>query len=269
MSTKKQRYDEPDLSVADLTRALYESNLKLDGITREQNEFFSNISHDLRSPIAAIRSAIEYLEETPDIEQMKKLELYGLIDRKASSLEHMIEEIFLLTKLSTTATILKPELIPCGNYLEDFFFTNQADTKYSSVELKLDVPLEFDYFVEIDPYYFDRVLNNLFDNAFRHLGDGGYIRLSASVDDSGSNVNISVSDNGSGIKSEDIPKVFDRTFTGSASRTPTVNSGAGLGLSICKKIVEILGGTITCKSKTGSDHGTTFTITLPVTASRS
>ena len=260
----KKKYDAPSLAVEELSKGLYESNLKLGDINKKQREFFSNISHDLRSPIAAIRSAIEYLEETPDISSDERENLYKLIDKKAASLEYMIDEIFLLSKLSTNNSIVKPVPLPCGNYLEDFFFTNQADSKFDDVTLVLDVPMDFEHVVDIDPNYFDRVLNNLFDNALRYIGEDGRITLSAKVDDSNTHVIISVTDNGTGIDPSNIDKIFDRTFTGDVSRTPSGKSGAGLGLSICKKIVEIHSGEITCNSKTGSDHGTTFAITLPV-----
>lgn len=260
----KKRYDEPSLGVEDLSKGLYKSNLKLGSINQKQSEYFSNISHDLRSPIAAIRSAIEYLEETPGISTDDRKDLYRLIDKKAASLEYMIDEIFLLSKLSSNRTIVRPVPLPCGNYLEDFFFTNEADSKFKDVDLVLDVPMSFEYTIEIDPNYFDRVLNNLFDNALRYLGEDGSITLSASTDESETHVIISVSDNGSGISPDNIDKIFERSFTGDIPRTPSGKSGAGLGLSICKKIVEILSGTITCRSKTGSDHGTTFAITLPI-----
>lgn len=260
----KKRYDEPSLGVEDLSKGLYKSNLKLGSINQKQSEYFSNISHDLRSPIAAIRSAIEYLEETPGISTDDRKNLYRLIDKKAASLEYMIDEIFLLSKLSSNRTIVRPVPLPCGNYLEDFFFTNEADSKFKDVDLVLDVPMSFEYTIEIDPNYFDRVLNNLFDNALRYLGEDGSITLSASTDESETHVIISVSDNGSGISPDNIDKIFERSFTGDIPRTPSGKSGAGLGLSICKKIVEILSGTITCRSKTGSDHGTTFAITLPI-----
>ncbi|SES35262.1 His Kinase A (phospho-acceptor) domain-containing protein [Butyrivibrio fibrisolvens] len=260
----KKRYDEPSLGVEDLSQGLYKSNLKLGSINQKQSEYFSNISHDLRSPIAAIRSAIEYLEETPGISTDDRKNLYRLIDKKAASLEYMIDEIFLLSKLSSNSTIVRPVPLPCGNYLEDFFFTNEADSKFKDVDLVLDVPMSFEYTIEIDPNYFDRVLNNLFDNALRYLGEDGSITLSASTDESKTHVIISVSDNGSGISPDNIDKIFERSFTGDISRTPSGKSGAGLGLSICKKIVEIHSGTITCRSKTGSDHGTTFAITLPI-----
>lgn len=260
----KKKYDAPSLAVEDLSKGLYESNLKLGDINKKQSEYFSNISHDLRSPIAAIRSAIEYLQETPNISPDDQKDLYNLIDKKAASLEYMIDEIFLLSKLSTNNSIVKPVSLPCGNYLEDFFFTNQADSKFNDVELVLDVPMSFEHFIEIDPNYFDRVLNNLFDNALRYIGSDGRITLSARTDDSNTHVIISVTDNGAGIAPSNLDKIFDRTFTGDVSRTPTGKSGAGLGLSICKKIVEIHSGEISCSSKTGSDHGTTFAITLPI-----
>lgn len=265
----KKKYDTPSLDVEELSKGLYESNLKLGNINKRQSEYFSNISHDLRSPIAAIRSAIEYLEETPNIDPVSRNDLYNLIDKKAASLEYMIDEIFILSKLSSNSSIVKPVPLPCGNYLEDFFFTSQADHKFINVNLELDVPMSFEYLVNIDTNYFDRVLNNLFDNALRYIKDDGTITLSAKTDDNNSHVIISVTDNGTGIDASNIDKIFDRTFTGDASRTPAHKSGAGLGLSICKKIVEIHLGEITCKSKKGNDHGTTFTITLPISKSSS
>ena len=261
---KKKWYDAPSLSVQELSKGLYESNIKLDDINKRQNEYFSNISHDLRSPIAAIRSAIEYLESTPDISSSDRDKLYRLIDKKAVSLEYMIDEVFLLTKLDSNIDIVKPVPVPCGNYLEDFFFTTQVDSKFKNIDLYLDVPIDFNYLVNIDTAYFERVLNNLFDNARRYLDGNGYIKLSAKVDESQEHVIISIIDNGHGIEAPNLSRIFERTFTGDVSRTPNDKTGAGLGLSICKRVIELLNGTISCESKTGSEHGTTFTITLPV-----
>ena len=261
---KKHIYNAPSLTIEDLSRALYDSNLKLNSLMKERDEFFANISHDLRSPIAAIRSSVEFLQSTNDLDDAKRNEIYTLIDSKTKSLEYMINEIFLLTKLSTKDDMLHPEIIPCGFFLEEFFFTNQPDSKFDKANLKLDVPLDLDCNINIDPHYFERVLNNLFDNALRHLYEGGHITLSAQTDDNNRIVLISVIDDGEGISDEDLPKIFDRSYMGNSSRTPGKNSGAGLGLSICHKIIELSGGSIRCTSKTGRDHGTIFTITLPV-----
>ncbi len=260
----KKQYNAPLLSVEELSKGLYESNLKLDDINKRQSEFFSNISHDLRSPIAAIKTAIEYLQSTPGIDSSETEKLYKLIYKKASSLEYMINEVFFLTKLDTNSDIVKPMLIPCGNYLEDFFFTAQADSKFKDITLKLDVPMDFNYMINIDPNYFERVLNNLFDNAFRYLKSDGCITLRATTSKAVDKVYISVIDNGSGISPMNLARIFERSYTGDTSRTPDDKTGAGLGLSICKRIIEIHNGTISCDSKTGSNHGTCFTITLPI-----
>ncbi len=263
-ANKKQIYTEPVLSVEDLTTALYESNNKLNSLIANQNEFFSNISHDLRSPISAIRSAIEYLQSSDDIDEKKRNELYTLINSKALSLEHMITEIFVLTKLSTSDDLLKPSVVPCGNYLEDFFFMTELNPRYENMQLILDVPLDFAWNIEIDTNYMNRALDNLFENAWRHTFGNGKITLGAKLSADNKHVIISVSDNGEGIKKEDLPKIFDRTFMSDSSRNPGSIQGVGLGLSICKKIIELSGGSIECKSKTGSNHGTAFTIALPI-----
>lgn len=267
MSQNKKQYNEPSLTVEELSKALYESNLKLNNIMHERDDFYKNISHDLRSPIAAIRGAIETLQSSPDIDKERVTELYSLIDSKTRSLEHMINELFFLTKISTGDSLLNQKTIPIGNYLEDFFFTTQTDSKFDSIDLQLDVPLDFSYPVDIDTNYFDRVLNNLFDNAFRYLDEDGFIRLGASVDEEKKNVSITVTDNAIGIPAEVLPRIFERSFMVDSSRNPSKDKGAGLGLSICKTITELHGGTISCESKTGSDHGTAFTITLPVSRS--
>lgn len=261
---RKQIYNEPSLTIEDLSTALYETNNKLKKTIQIQNEFFANISHDLRSPIAAIRSAIEYLESSDDIDENKKKELYSLIDSKTKTIEFMIDEVFLLTKLNTKDDLLKPENIPCGNYLEDFFFTTELNPRFEHINLVLDVPIDFQYNVRIDSRYMNRVLDNLFENAWRHTHGNGCIRLSARVSNEGEIVVIDVYDDGEGISKEDLPHVFERTYMADTSRTPGAKSGAGLGLSICKKIVELLGGSISCESDTGENHGTTFTIKLPV-----
>ncbi len=263
-SNRKQTYNEPFLSVEDLSKALYESTNKLSGLITEQNEFFSNISHDLRSPIAAIRSAIEYLQSSDDIDNKKRHELYTLINAKALSLEYMINEIFVLTKLSTSDNLLKPTIVPCGNYLEDFFFMTELNPRYENMQLILDVPLEFAWNIEIDPNYMNRALDNLFENAWRHTFGNGRIILGAKLSVDEKKVIISVSDNGEGIEEEDLPRIFERSFMSDTSRNPGSMQGAGLGLSICKRIIELSGGYIECSSKTGSDHGTVFTITLPI-----
>ncbi|WP_408071379.1 sensor histidine kinase [Butyrivibrio sp. JL13D10] len=263
-NNKKQSYNEPSLTVEDLSKALYESNNKLSKLITEQNEFFSNISHDLRSPIAAIRSAIEYLQSSPDIDAKKQEELYTLISSKTLSLENMINEIFVLTKLSTKDDLLKPSIVPCGNYLEDFFFMTELNPRYENMQLILDVPLDFAWNIEIDIGYMNRALDNLFENAWRHTFGEGRISLGASLSADEKHVIITVTDNGEGIEENDLPRIFERSYMSDASRNPGNAQGAGLGLSICKKIIELLGGSIDCKSKTGSNHGTTFTITLPI-----
>lgn len=264
-SSKKNLFTEPELTVEDLSHALFEANRKLAATIEERNELFANISHDLRSPITAIHNAVEYLESGHDLSPEEIAKAIHLIHERTDALQSMINNIFMLTKLDhSDSSYLNLECIPCGPYLEDFFFLCEADSKYSKRELILDVPENFEYKILIDPNEFNRVLDNLFTNALNHTKEGTSISLLAKVSESNKDMLvISVKDNGDGIPQSSIPYIFDRSYKIDSSRTPSGNSGAGLGLSICKKIVELHGGTISCHSAPDI-AGTEFRIKLPI-----
>ncbi len=133
-------------------------------------------------------------------------------------------------------------------------FRLQADER--GVELELQVP-SGPAMVEGDMGLLARVLDNLLDNGLRHTSDGGHVTLG--LRETPQWVNVEVSDTGSGIAPEDLPRVFDRFF---ATKQPDLESDhAGLGLAITKRIVELHGGTIDVASQPG--EGTTFSVSLP------
>lgn len=260
----KNEYTDPSLSVEDLSHALFDANQKMAGIIKERDEIFANISHDLRSPITAIHNAVEYLESDLDISPEEQKKAIHLIHERTDALQTMINNIFLLTRLDNSGDkMLKKEDIPCGPFLEDFFYLCEADSKYSKRNLILDVPEDFNYLISIDPHQMNRVLDNLFNNALKHTSSDASITLSASI--AGNKVIITVADDGEGISHEDLAHIFDRSYKVDTSRTPTSNSGAGLGLSICQKIISIHDGTISCESDPENHKGTRFIIQLPVT----
>ena len=261
----KKQFETPSLTIEELTAELYLSKKDLKKandmlVEQEKNrtELFANLSHDLRSPITALRNSIDYIQTLEEYTKEELQPIFNLMQSRILTLEALINNLFLLTTLENTAIPFHFEPIGIGMFLEEFFFNCEADKKYRNRELVLDVPMDMDAVLSIDTAQFIRVLDNLFSNALKYSEDGATITLSAAQTES--TVTISISDTGIGMTPEQCEKVFDRSYMASPARTPSAKTGCGLGLSIVKTIVERHGGKISCKSKFG--NGTTFTISL-------
>ena len=273
-----KKFEAPQLTVEELSAALYEANEELKrvndeltAINRSRTEMFANISHDLRSPLTAIKSSVEYLQtlENPTPEDYSSA--LKLMDTRIKTLEVLINDIFLLATLESKSLTMKFEEIDIIPLLEEFFTECEIDQKYSARTLSLDMPCTLPAIVKTDSRQLLRVLDNLFSNALKYSHDGDSITLrvepatigTGSFDSpaAGSSLRISVIDTGIGIREEDLENVFKRSFTADKARTPDAKTGFGLGLNIAKEIVEQHGGTLTCTSTFG--RGSCFTVTLP------
>jgi signal transduction histidine kinase len=263
----KAEFVKPELSVEELSIALYQANRKLEQSNKELlhsrqelTEVFVNISHDLRSPVTAIRNSVEYLLSQEELDTEEVLPILQLVNRRVDYLEQLISDVFLLSSIDSSKKIMKLETVNIGMFLEEFFFGCEADHKYAKRRLNLKVPEDFGYMVSIDCKLMMRVMDNLFTNALKYSSEDSSIILSASYSEE--KVTISIKDTGFGIAEEHLSRIFDRTYMVSSSRTPGQMSGCGLGLAISKSIVENHGGTIWCESEPGI--GSTFRFTLPI-----
>ena len=257
----KKTFETPDLSVKELSHALYEANQALSEIIRQRNEFFANISHDLRSPITAIHNCIEYLQSLDKIGEDDIREVLPLLSSRAEMLEKMINDIFLLTKLDCSEDMMHFEKVPADAFLEDFFYMYEADEQYSERRLSLNISEACDIEIGMDVSYMKRALDNIFKNALTHTKEGDSISLSADYD--GTDLEIIISNSGETISAKDLPHIFERSYMSSDSRTPDKNHGAGLGLSICRMIVEKHGGKVFALSDETSGKGCEFHIVIP------
>ncbi|MCR4902025.1 MAG: HAMP domain-containing histidine kinase [Butyrivibrio sp.] len=258
---KKKSFEKPELSVEDLSHALYEANLKLTKTIEERDEIFANISHDLRSPITAIRSSVEYIQSLDHPTEDDLNSAIKLIDTRSQVLQKMVNDIFLLTKIDSSSYNLNFVSVPAIPFLEDTFYTYDAEPEFSQRELILDVNSDLSGSINIDIENIKRVLDNLFNNALKFTGPDDKIILSAGLNSDNDKILITVSDTGIGIEKDKLPLVFNRTYRISDARTPNNNPGAGLGLSICRSIIEKHNGSIWCTSE-GKGHGTSFTFEL-------
>lgn len=241
---------------------LTQANQRLEHLQKEREVMLANISHDLRAPITAIRSAVDYLTSGQDIQKEDYHNAIQLIDHRTQTLENLIQDMYYLFCVEDTSKELELTSIQIAPFLEEYFFDATMDSLYEDHEMILDLPETLDCTLCIDVQKMIRVLDNLFTNAAKYSGSGSRITLKAEFSQAHKHLLISVIDNGIGIPADSLSQLFNRTYTVSTSRTPGSSTGSGLGLSIVKAIVERHGGGISCKSKIGA--GSCFQILLPI-----
>lgn len=264
---KKTSFSKPELNAEDLSLALYNATQKLERTNAllektqlEKNLLFANISHDLRSPITAIRNSIEYLLSLDNIDKEELDASLHLMERRSIYLENLINDVFLLSSINANENMFHYETLNLTFLLEDFYFTQLEDSKYEQRNLQLDVPEDFQCTVSVDSKMLLRVLDNLFTNALKYSYEDAFITLSAYKDENFAHV--LVKDTGIGIEAQHLPKIFNTSYMVENARTPSSTTGTGLGLSIVKAIIEHFGGTIWCDSV--ATKGSTFHFTIPL-----
>lgn len=214
--------------------------------------------HDLRTPLASIRAIVEALADGV-VQDPETVDRYlNTARREIQSLSLLIDDLFELAQIEAGGLSL--ELGP--NSISDLI----SDTieSFSELSARQGVSLEGSAEAKVDPVLVDarqigRVLNNLLGNALRHTPAGGTVRVQARRQ--GDFALVEIWDTGEGIRTEDLPHVFERFYRGEKSRS-RATGGSGLGLAIAKGIVEAHGGEIGVESESG--QGTRFFFTLPV-----
>lgn len=244
------------------TVELTKTNQELRRVQKERAEMLANISHDLRAPITAIRSALDYLKDSPELSPEELQATVALLDRRTGTLEDLIQDMYYLFCVEDTSKELNFEETEAGLFLEEYFYDVLADSRYDSHDMQLELPAELKCNIRIDVQKIVRVLDNLFTNADKYTQPDSRIILRATPSADNKTIKITVSDNGPGIPAEALPHVFNRTYTVSSARTPGISGGSGLGLAIVKAIVERHGGTVTCDSAEG--EGCSFHLELPI-----
>lgn len=226
-------------------------------LARQQLEFVATVSHELRTPLAVIRSAADNLADGV-VNDEGRIRQYGqLVRREGLRLTDLVEQILEFAGLQSGQRKMTTRPVEMTRLLREVVATAEATAPSGvDVETAIDENLPA---VAGDEAALRRVFQNLMGNAIKYGADAGWIGVRASR--SASTVEISVSDRGIGIAAADQARIFDPFY-----RAPGVVAaqiqGAGLGLSLVKRIVEAHAGRITLKSAPG--EGSTFTVSLPV-----
>jgi signal transduction histidine kinase len=225
-----------------------------------RRDLIADISHDLRTPLVAMRGYLELLVAGGDRLPAETAGRYAAIAlRQCEQLGRLVDDLFELAKLDFRGLVLDCERFAAGELASDVVqkFALAAEARGVALEVVVaaDTPL-----LEADLRLVERVLENLVGNALGHTPSGG--RVEVRVAPAAAAIELQVIDSGAGIAAEDLPRVFERHWRGAAaSDDGDAGEGAGLGLAIARRIVELHGGTIRAESEPG--RGSRFVVALP------
>lgn len=225
-----------------------------------RREFVANVSHELRTPVTSIRSAAETLETVVKVQPEMASKFVAIIDRNATRLHNLVEDVLDLSRIESRqfSMTLGPLSVPAVIQQAATLFESKSEAR--QVKIRIDLPPELPE-VRADRRGLDHVISNLVDNAVKYAGVGKNVTLSARA--VGSVVEIAVTDDGPGIESKHLPRLFERFYRVDAGRSRDLG-GTGLGLAIVKHLAESMGGKVRVASELGK--GTTFTVVLPAVA---
>jgi signal transduction histidine kinase len=223
-----------------------------------RRDLVAQVSHDLRTPLAALHGYLETLklkEDTLSAEQ--RADYFNIVLRQSEHLTRLVGDLFELAKLEAREAMPHCEAFSLPELVQDVVqkFQLKADEKRIGLAMELDADLPL---VSADIALVERVLDNLIDNALTHTPAGGTVRVPVRRD--AHQVILCVVDTGKGIPERDLPRIFDRFYQ--VSEQQSANGHAGLGLAIARRIVELHGSELDVRSQPG--EGTTFAFGLPV-----
>lgn len=224
-------------------------------IEQMQLDFVGNVSHELKTPVTAIRGFAETLLNQKDMSAEDHQEFIRIIYKESDRLNQLIQDILELSKLDENSKA-HPTQVDVKQMIQRV--TTELKPAIENRNIDLDINGKDDVKLSIDPTQFEQVIKNLLSNAIYYNKQDGHIAINFA--ESRKHVHISIADTGVGLKEEEQNRIFERFYRVDKSRSYN-NGGTGLGLSIVKTIVNRYGGELTLTSQYGV--GSTFSIKLP------
>ena len=240
-------------NIDDMADTIVEQMEEVKSVERLRRELIANVSHDLRTPLAAIQGYAETLLMKHDsLEEDKRRRFTQTILTGTERMKRLVEQLFELSKLETQQVKVEAEHFNLPELVTDVVAKYELIAREKGINLKTDIPQQLPT-TYADIALIDRVLQNLIDNALKYTPAGGEILISLKPERTG--VSVRIADSGLGIPENDLPYIFERYRKGSAE-------GNGLGLAIVKKILELHQSIIRVESRL--NEGTAFQFELPV-----
>ena len=230
-------------------------NTQLEEATQSKLMFFTNVSHDLRTPLTLIAEPVSQLATAENLTAGQHT-LIKIADKNVKILRRLINQILDFRKYENGKLDLHLTEIDFSKAIRDWMESFYTIARKRDIKLSLIIPEKDSSTVAIDAEKLERVVFNLVSNAFKYTPDNGTITVS--YDNDGSCMTLKVADTGKGISERDLGNIFDRFY-----QVDRVHpNGSGIGLSLVKAFVELHGGSISVES--ALDKGSTFTVVLPV-----
>jgi signal transduction histidine kinase len=243
-----------EAKISEATQELLEANRELQTLDKLKSDFLANMSHELRSPLTSIRGGVDYLNRTIKGEENRNY--LAIIDKNLSRLIHLVSDLFDFTKIEAKKVDWSFEEENVSDLIEEVIEIVSPLAENKRVSVWYEHP--GDIFAEIDIERIVQVLVNLIDNAIKF--SPAFTRIEIRINDAKDRVTAAVKDQGVGIPEEHLEFIFEKFQTLPAEKEGKTE-GAGLGLAICKGIVEGHGGEIWAESVKG--EGSTFFFSLP------
>ncbi len=230
---------------------------KLETLDQSRNQFVSNASHELKTPLATMKIMIESLIYQPDMDKALRTEFLTDIDAEIDRLSKIVSDLLTLVQMDVHNVKLSRENLSIATLVKENAHRLQtiADQKQQKIQLSLSDPCD----IYADQSKLNQVIYNLMENAVKYTQPGGLIRVTLTRQ--GRDARLVVADNGPGIPKENLPHIFDRFYRVDKARSRE-KGGTGLGLSIVHQLVLLHGGAISVESEEGK--GATFTVELPL-----
>ena len=242
----------------EMRKRLKQTNEEKLAFDKENRELISNISHDLKTPITAVKGYVEGIMDGVADTPEKMNRYIRTIYNKANEMDRLINELTFYSKIDTNRIPYTFNKIHVKDYFEDCIDDLSVELESSGVSLTYFDYLEEDAIVIADAEQLKRVINNIISNSLKYMNKPRGV-INIRLRDVGDFIQIEIEDNGKGIAQKDLANIFDRFYRTDASRNSS-KGGSGIGLSIVKKIMEDHGGQVWATSKEGT--GTTMYLAL-------
>ena len=230
-------------------------NEQLNQATQSKLMFFTNVSHDLRTPLTLIAEPVEQLLAADNLTKPQQ-SLMRIANKNIFILKRLINQILDFRKYENGKMELNRQEVHFAPMVREWAESFYNLSRKRDIKLTIDMAIADDFTIAIDTEKIERVFFNLMSNAFKYTPQNGSITFSCSADDA--MLTFAVKDNGKGISSEDLRNIFDRFFQVDKIHP----KGSGIGLSLVKAFVELHGGTVTAESIEG--EGSKFIVSLPI-----
>lgn len=247
------------------TQKKYEEELEKAKEIAEQavlakNRLFTNISHEFRTPLSLIVGPVSAILKQPqgNLDEVETRDSLDMVLRNSKKVLNYIDDIMDLAKLNSNKLEVRVQTNHLHSFITGICNTFKVQKSYRKINYQLEYNVDYNLVLDFDSYKMEKIINNLLSNAFKYTADSGAITVS--IIDTGMAIKVKVQDTGIGIKSEDLPHVFERFYQTKEAKKTNV-SGSGVGLALAQELASLQGFEIYVRSI--FNEGTTFSFLMP------